>query len=197
MNDNRTGYNIDDQYATYFVTFTLVGWIDLFTRKECAQIIIDSLNYCTDKKGLIVYAYVIMSSHVHLILSAKESTSGLSDIIRDLRKYTAKELITFTTNSKYESRKDWLKVVYQYHSKYHKGTNHKVWKRGFHPMLLTHPKFTYQKLNYIHNNPVAAKIVSKPEHYINSSALDYLGISGRVKIQIIDFGVEEGYVFTG
>jgi len=136
---------------------------------------IDSLNYCIDKKGLNVYAYVIMSSHVHLIVSADENTSGLSDIIRDMRKHTAKELLSFTLNSKQESRKEWLKEVYEYHGKYQKGSNNKIWKRGFHPILLEHPKFTSQKIQYIHNNPVTAGIVSQPEHYLNSSAGDYLG----------------------
>jgi len=196
MESNLKGYNIENQYGTYFITFTLVGWIDLFTRKECVNIMIDSLNYCIDKKGLNVYAYVIMSSHVHLIVSADENTSGLSDIIRDMRKHTAKELLSFTLNSKQESRKEWLKVVYEYHGKYQKGSNNMIWKRGFHPILLEHPKFTSQKIQYIHNNPVTAGIVSQPEHYLNSSAGDYLGIKGKVKVTIIDFGITEGYVFT-
>lgn len=197
MQGERKGYNIDDQYATFFVTFTVVGWVDLFTRKECVNIIIDSLNYCIEHRGLTIYAYVIMSNHIHMIVSADESTSGLSDIIRDMRKHTARELLAFALYSNKESRREWLKVVFEYHAKYFNGQNTKIWKRGFRPLLLKHPKFTYQKLSYIHNNPVASGIVDRPEHYVNSSARDYLGQAGKVKVKIIDFGSEIGYVYIG
>lgn len=193
--DKRKGYYIQDQFAAHYVTFTLVGWIDLFTRKECAQIVIDSLNYCIDHKGLRVHAYVIMSSHVHLVISADEGTSGLSDIIRDMRKYTSKKLFDWVQRSRIESRKDWLEVVFRYHAKYFKDTNNKIWQRGFHPKILLHPRFTMSKIQYIHSNPVVAGIVKEPQDYVNSSASDYLGIDSPVKVSIIEFGSQEGYIF--
>ena len=87
MSNNRGGYNIDDQYGLYFLTFTLVGWVDLFTRKECKDIVIDSLKYCVRNKGLIISAYVLMESHLHIVASAKEKSDGLSAIIRDFKKF--------------------------------------------------------------------------------------------------------------
>jgi REP element-mobilizing transposase RayT len=89
MKSEPKGYVITDQYATYFVTFTTVGWVDVFTRKELKEIIIESLKYCQKEKGLIIHAYVIMSNHLHLILRAKEGSAGLSAIIRDFKKYTS------------------------------------------------------------------------------------------------------------
>ena len=80
---DRDGYIITDQYAIYFLTFTIVGWVDIFTRKECKDIIVDSLKYCNSNKGLSIHAYVIMSNHIHLIVSAREDSGGLSGIIRD------------------------------------------------------------------------------------------------------------------
>jgi putative transposase len=102
-----SGYQIRNQHAVHFLTFTICGWVDVFTRKETKQIVIDSFKYCIEKKGLILYAYVIMSNHVHIIAKADEATSGLSDIVRDFKKFTASKLIDWMNNSGKESRKDY------------------------------------------------------------------------------------------
>ena len=65
-------YKIRDQEGLYFVTFTVVGWVDLFVRNSYRDCIIGSFEYCQEKKGLNVYAFVIMTSHIHAILSAHE-----------------------------------------------------------------------------------------------------------------------------
>jgi REP element-mobilizing transposase RayT len=83
-------YKIRDQEGLYFVTFTVVYWLDLFIRDDYKQIVVDSLNYCRDKKGLQVYAWVIMTSHVHLILRSNEN---LSDTIRDMKSHTPLALV--------------------------------------------------------------------------------------------------------
>jgi len=59
-------YKITDQNGLYYLTFTIIDWVDVFTRKEHQFVIVDSLNYCIQEKGLVVYAYVIMSNHIHL-----------------------------------------------------------------------------------------------------------------------------------
>ena len=91
-----------------------------------------------------------------------------------------------------------MEVVFKYHAKYNKGiAQYKVWQAGNHPKVLLHPKFIEQKLNYIHNNPVHAGLVSKPEDYLYSSAQAYTGLaSGMLELFMIDFGIQEGYVFT-
>jgi len=193
---DRGGYNIVDQYATYFITCTAVGWLDIFTRQECRDIIIDSLRHCIEKKGLNLHSYVIMSSHIHVIASAKQSSEGLSSIVRDFKSYTAKKIISWITKSDKESRREWLELVMKYHAKYNKRNSlYQVWQHDNQPKLCAHPKFTKSKLDYIHNNPVAAGIVKEPEDYVYSSAIDYVGGTGLLKIEMIDFGVEEGYVF--
>ena len=198
MNLNKiNGYKILDQFGLYFVTFTIVGWVDLFTRKECKEIITSSLNYCVEQKGLNIHAYVIMGSHIHLILSASPESKGLSSIIRDFKTFTSKELIRWFQNNLKESRRDWLDVVFKYHAKYNeRNSTYQIWMQNNKPKFCEHPKFTINKINYIHNNPVVAGIVNKAEHYIFSSASDYLGISNeKVSVKIIDYGVQEGYVF--
>ena len=72
-------YLITDQHATYFLTFTIVEWIDIFTRKDYKPIIVDSLNYCIAHKGMECFAWVLMSNHMHLIIRAKGNSSYKRD----------------------------------------------------------------------------------------------------------------------
>jgi len=76
----------------YFVTFTVVDWVDVFTRSSYKEIFVDSLNCAINNKGLIVYSWVVMSNHVHLIISSQENNELLA-IVRDLKKFTAKKII--------------------------------------------------------------------------------------------------------
>lgn len=180
----------------HFLTFTAVGWVDIFTRKACRDIVIDSFKYCIKNKGMRLHAYVIMDSHIHCILSAKENTSGLSAIIRDMKKYITNTLLKFLLKSKKESRRDWLKTVFMYHAKYNKNnTTYQLWQQNNCPKILLHPRFTRQKLNYIHQNPVAAGIVDDENAYLYSSARNYSGSKNvLMEVELIDFGFEEGYI---
>ncbi len=102
----RDGYAIRNQNAMHFLTFAVCGWIDLFTRKEYKDILLDSFKYCQKEKGLILYAYVIMTNHIHLIAKASEGFI-LSDIIRDFKKFTHHTMMPIIQSDK-ESRRLWM-----------------------------------------------------------------------------------------
>lgn len=70
----------------HFLTTTVVDFVDIFTRPHYRHIIVDSLKYCQDSKGLELYAWCLMSNHLHLIASAKDDYS-LSDILRDFKNF--------------------------------------------------------------------------------------------------------------
>ncbi len=194
MNDG--GYRITDQYGTYFMTFTVVGWVDLFTRSDCVQILIDSFKYCQEKEGLILYAYVIMGSHVHLVAAAKDGSSGLSAIVRNYKTFTSKKIIEWITDNRKESRRAWLDVVFKYHGKYNSNNHvYQVWQQHNKPMQCVTPQFTFQKINYIHYNPVKAGFVDRPEDFRYSSARNYLERKDVIlDVQVLDYGSLIGYV---
>jgi len=178
-------YVISDQNAVYFLTFTVVGWIDVFTRKEHKLIILNSLKFCTDNKGLVLYSWCLMSNHLHLIASAKEGFR-LSDIIRDFKKFTAKRVLKMI-HKNLESRRDWMLFRFEYAGRYLKRIKKfKFWRDGYHAILLDTDELVFQKLNYIHQNPVKAMIVDQPEHYLFSSARNYEGLQGMLECEIID-----------
>jgi len=143
----------------YFVTMATVGWVDVFTRFELKHVIIDSLRYCQKEKGLVIHAWCLMPSHLHLIVS---SENNLSAILRDFKKFTSKELIT-TIDPINESRKGWMLDLFgEVANHLQRVKNYKVWQDGNHGELLTSAKFTRQKLDYLHDNPVKDEIVDEP-----------------------------------
>ena len=105
------GYKITDQGAMYFVSFAVVGWVDVFTRKDYRDIVIESLQFCQAKKGLVIYAWCIMSNHVHLIISAKEN--NISDVLGDFKKFTSKQLMKSIIEHPGESRKEWMIEIFK------------------------------------------------------------------------------------
>ncbi|MBN9485145.1 MAG: transposase [Bacteroidetes bacterium 43-93] len=177
-------YFITDQHATYFLTFTVVEWIDIFTRPEYKQVIVDSLNYCIAEKGLECYGWVLMTNHMHLIVRAIPPAT-LSGIIRDYKKFTSKKLLEIIQTIP-ESRRDWLLRKFGYWANSTgRAENYKLWTDDNHAINLDNSNLFKQKLDYIHENPVRQQIVAYAQDYIFSSASDYAGKKGLVDI-IID-----------
>jgi len=169
-----TGYKIIDQSAPHFLTFQVVQWADIFTRKIYRDIVIDSFKYCRDFKGLEIYAYVIMSNHIHLL--ARSDKEDLSGTIRDFKRHTSKLLLD-AVQGKEESRREWLMMIFRYAAKKHsRNDKYQVWTHENHPEYIFSNKFIEQKLEYIHNNPVRAGLVERPEDYLYSSARCYAGL---------------------
>ena len=153
----------------YFVTMTVVGWIDVFTRKRYCDMVIDSFKYCQKHKGLKLYAYVIMPSHIHIIISHDESK--LPECIRDFKKHVARKTILSIENETGESRKEWLLPLFkQFAGKKRQNPRYQFWQKTNYPIVLDNPEIMDQKLEYIHQNPVKAGIVEQPESYLYSSA---------------------------
>lgn len=100
-------YKIRDQDKLYFVTFTVIEWIDLFTRREYRDIFLDSVRYCQEFKGLDLCAYCIMSSHVHMILG-RNGEQPLEGLMRDIKKFTSVKILEAIKTSSVESRKEFL-----------------------------------------------------------------------------------------
>jgi putative transposase len=99
-------YRIKDQHAIYFITSTVHQWVDVFSRKDYCNILIESLKFCQKEKGLKIYAWVIMCNHIHLIIQSDKTP--LSDILRDFKKFTASKIIKAIESNPKESRKKWL-----------------------------------------------------------------------------------------
>jgi REP element-mobilizing transposase RayT len=180
-----TKYKARTTEDAYFITITVVGWIDVFTRVNQKTILIEALQYCQQNKGLEIYAYCIMSSHMHLLCKATDGFI-LSDVMRDFKKFTAKKIIQ-TIIDEPESRREWMLEYFKKSCEHLKREQkYKVWQDGYHAEIIETNWFIKQKINYIHNNPVKDKIVVLPEDYYYSSARNYAGLENDLDIVLLD-----------
>lgn len=154
----------------YFLTITLVDWIDLFTRKTYCDLIVSSLKHCIEHKGLIVFEFVIMPSHLHMI--AQSLDSQLNHIMRDFKSFTAKSIVQqIIQDSRQESRREWLLASFRKHARrYKQNQEYMVWQKKMHPIQVGYESIQKQKAQYIHNNPVAAGLVTDGSYWTYSSA---------------------------
>lgn len=175
---------ISDGYM-YFLTMTVVNWIDIFTRPIYKHIITDALKYNQDNKGLTIYGWCLMSNHLHLLAEADEG-KNLSDILRDFKKFTSKTILQEIAENQLESRKKWLLSEFEFAGKYdNKIKSYKFWQDGNEAKEIHTTNFMEQKLEYIHENPVKAEIVDEAIQYRYSSARDYAGEPGLINVVLI------------
>ena len=166
----------------YYLTLTVVDWIDIFTRKNHRDVMIDSFKYCQKEKGLIIFAYCIMTNHIHMVVNTHEPFL-LKDTIRDLKKFTSKEIID-KIQSEPESRREWMLRLFEEEalpSKKHK--YYKFWQEGNHAIELYSEKFVWEKINYIHNNPVKAGLVKQAHEWVYSSATNYQDLESIMEVE--------------
>ncbi len=165
-------YKFREKGGAYFISFAVVNWIDVFTREIYFSCIIDSLEFCRQHKGMEIYGYCIMPSHIHLIFrSSLEDPSGL---IRDFKGFTSKKLIKLIEENQQESRKQWLLRMFERAGKKNSNVSKRqFWQQNNKPIEIWSLKVFEQKLNYIHNNPVVSGFVIDPTDYKYSSARNY------------------------
>ena len=171
-------YKFHNPEGLYFVSFAVVGWLDVFIRNEYKDLFLESVRFCQREKGLEIHAWCIMSSHVHLVFrSIKGQKPEL--LIGDLKRFTGRAIVKAIMENPKESRKEFL---LDYFSK-EAGTSSNVigyqfWRHDNHPIELWSNKVIQEKINYVHQNPVEAGLVFRAEDYRYSSAIDYADEKG-------------------
>lgn len=153
----------------YFVTLTVTDWIDVFTRRQYCDFIIDNLAWNQKHKKLNIYAYVIMTNHIHMVASVTDGLLG--DVFGQFKTYTSKQLYKMIVENPQESRKEWMIKAFNRAGKYNPlNTNHQFWQNGDYPVLLYTSAVIQQKIDYIHDNPVVAGFVGSAHEFWYSSA---------------------------
>jgi putative transposase len=141
------------------------------------------MQHCRNHRELAIGAFVIMTNHVHVIRQSK--IGKLSDTLRDFKSFCTKEFITAITNEP-ESRREWLLYMFGFHAnRTNQNKDYKIWTNSNHPEEIHSETFLRSKLNYIHENPVRAGWVEKPEDYLYSSAGNYVKGKGIMEIDYL------------
>ena len=165
-------YKVGEDAYPHFVTFTVVGWIDVFSRDCYKDIFINSLQFCSIHKGLLLHAWIIMTNHAHLIISSH--TNKIEHLVRDIKKFTSKQIIRAIIENPQESRKEWMVNIFSFTGQNNNNNkDYQFWKQDYHPIELDNAEKLKQRLDYLHENPVRAGLVWEPWHYKYSSAIDY------------------------
>jgi putative transposase len=163
----RSRYGIREPHAAHFVTSTVVGWLPVFTTAPRCDVLIESLRYCRDQKGLTIYGWIILDNHLHAIVAAPD----LARVMMDFKRHTARRLMELLA----EERCDWLLNQFSHQRAKHKvESEHQFWQEGFHPQVIGDDLMMGQKLDYLHNNPVKRGLVATPKHWRYSSAHEWL-----------------------
>lgn len=191
-----TKYKFLNPEGIYFVSFAVVNWINIFTRDEYNNIIIDCLKFCQAKKGLVLHAWCLMKNHMHLIFSCTQPGNP-SALLGDFKKFTSIKLVEAIKNYEEGPRKEWiLKQLKRAGLKNSNNTNYQFWQQDNHPIEVLSLKVIAQKLFYTHNNPVKAGFVKKQEDYIYSSAGAYFGLESLLEVEKLEIPLSTvGYIF--
>ena len=177
-------YKFKNLEGIYFVSFATVYWIDVFVRDEYFGIIAESLDYCRKNKGMEIFAWCILPSHVHLIFRAKENNPGV--LIKELKTYTSKKLQDAIENHSQESRKEWILWLMERAGKKNSNVSKRqFWQQNNKPIELWSTEVIKQKMDYIHNNPVVSGFVTEANYWKYSSAIEYSGGKGVIEIDVI------------
>lgn len=171
-------YKFHNPDGVYFVSFAVVDWLDVFIRNEYKKIVVDSLQYCQKEKGMEIFAWCIMSSHIHSVF---RSSGGQKPelLLGDFKRFTSKTIVLAITDNPKESRKEFLLQHFQKAgNKSSNVSNYQFWRHDNNPVELWSTKVIDEKIDYIHNNPVEEGLVFRPEDYLYSSAADYAGEEG-------------------
>ncbi len=153
----------------YFVTLTVIDWIDVFTRRLYNDFIVETLTWTQQNKKLNIYAYVIMTNHIHMVANVTDGSLG--NVLGSFKTYTSKKLFEMIADNNQESRRKWMINSFERAGKYNPlNTNHRFWQNGNYPTLLYSPAVIDQKIDYIHNNPVKAGFVGSAHEFWYSSA---------------------------
>ena len=179
-------YKFHNKRGLYFVSFATVYWIDVFTRQVYFDVLANSVKYCRKEKGMELYCYCFMPSHIHFIF--RSSIDQPSELLRDFKRHTSKKMIESIENNPQESRKEWLLWMFMRAGKKNATTNtYQFWQQHNKPIELWSEKVIKQKIDYIHQNPVENGFVTNPVDWKYSSARNYQDDNTVLEIDSIGF----------
>lgn len=172
---SRSRYRIFEAEYPYFLTNTIVGWLPVFTRKETVEIVFEAWRHHQRNSGLMIFGYVILENHLHLIARAPD----LSDVMKSIKSFTARRIVDLLV----ERNADVLLRQLKAHKAGHKvESEYQVWQEGSHPQQIQNDEMLWQKLKYTHNNPVERGYVDDPVHWRYSSARTHARQGGLIDV---------------
>jgi REP element-mobilizing transposase RayT len=167
----------------YFVTFNIVDWVDLFIRPVYKQIVVHTLNHFVEHRGLSVFAWCLMTNHLHVLGQARGGYS-MGEMENEFKTFTTQKILE-AINVEPDIRREWMLERFEKTCQAMSNTKKfQLWQQSSNPIYidLKKTKILIEYIQYIHENPVRNRIVTAAEDYLYSSARDYAGMRGLVNI---------------
>jgi len=167
----------------YFISFATVNWIDVFIRNEYKEAIVQSWQFCQENKGLDIYAWCIMPSHLHMLIGTHGKP--LDHIVRDMKSYTSGQMRKLISEHPKESRREWM--IWMFERAGRKNGNNRdwqFWQQHNKPIEIVNEKMYNEIVWYIHQNPVVSGFVHEAAQWVYSSAKGYERNDGMVKLAV-------------
>lgn len=165
---------LHEAHNCWFITFTCYDWKPLFELTAAYDLAYKWFKYLTDSKKAQVLGYVIMPNHLHVILYLPDDTVNLNKLIANGKRFLAYDIIKRLKAANHNTVLAELGNAVMTTDK-SKGQKHRVFEPSFDAKPIHTEEFFWQKLQYIHLNPVKGKW-NLAEHYTDyehSSAAFY------------------------
>jgi putative transposase len=159
---------IEEQF--FFITTTLVRWARVFAEAKYCDLLVQNINHYQERYKFGILGYVIMPSHFHWILHVRPGRETVSDIMRDIKKYSAWDIM-----GQIENDRNWAFAdLFRSEAAVVRSQQRKFWQGRFDDKVIRDQAMLLATLTYIHDNPVSAGLVHEAEQYKYSSARNYL-----------------------
>ena len=162
-------YRLFEDAGLFYVTFTVIDWLPVFVNEQSCMIIADSLNHCHREKHLRINSFVIMPTHMHMIVfDAEFNTVRLQDTLVAMRKYTGQRLSNLVDQTMPRAFAETLRASIR------TDRSRQFWQQSRHPEVITTQGFWHTKQDYLHDNPKRKGLVLDPTAWRFSSAAYWL-----------------------
>ena len=150
---------------TFFTTATILHWYPLLEKKEYKDILINSFRFCVDQQRAIIYAFVIMENHFHVVWEILEPFT-LMKVRQNMLKFTAQKILADLVDHNQEEILNKFLVR-------HQDRHFQIWKKNPHSFEIFTQEVFHQKIKYIHSNRWNLGNGEMDSEYLYSSAKYY------------------------
>jgi putative transposase len=172
---SRTRYRFFETHYPYFMTSTVVAWLPVFSHPQFAQIVLDSWRFLQRERGVEIYGYVIIENHLHWLAAGHD----LPAQVGRFKSYTARCILDALEQRGFATL---LQELHHYKLRHKIDQTYQLWQEGSHPQQMQTEAMMWQKLEYMHGNPVRRGFVDDPTHWRYSSARTYVGREGLLDV---------------
>lgn len=171
----RSRYRFDERQLPYFMTGTIVAWLPVFSCPDFVQIVLNSWRFLQRERQIVILGWVILENHLHWIAAGPL----LGKRVGEFKSFTARSILD---DMKLRGYRTMLQELEYFKLRHKTDQTYQLWQEGSHPQVIESEDVLWQKLEYIHNNPLRRGYVDDPLHWRYSSARAYARLPALIDV---------------